>query len=200
MAPGAPRLILASGSAGRRGLLEAAGIPFEARPAGVDEHALRALAAGEDAAGMALMLARAKAAQVARMEPGALVVGADQILVCEDRRFDKPADRAAAAAQLRALRGRAHELVTAVTCYENGTEAWCHVTCPTLVMRAFSDAFLEAYLAGEGDAILGCAGAYRVEALGIHLFERIEGEFSAILGLPMLGLLAFLRERGALLS
>lgn len=198
MVPGAPRVLLASGSAARRRLLHAAGIVFEPRRAAVDEHALRAGAAGGAAADMALMLARAKAEHVARGEPGALVIGADQILVCDGTRFDKPAGPAGAAEQLRMLRGRAHELVTAAVCYEQGVEAWRHVARPRLVMRAFSDAFLADYLAMEGEAILDCAGAYRLEGVGIHLFDRIEGEFGAILGLPMLALLAFLRERGVL--
>ena len=195
-----PRLVLASGSAARAALLRAAGLTFAVQPAAVDEAAVKAScrAEGLDAGDAALTLAELKAARI--RDPDALVIGADQILVCEGRWFDKPADAAAARAQLQALRGRAHVLETAVVCQRGGRTVWHHLASPRLTMRTFSDAALDAYLAGEGDALLSCVGAYRLEALGIHLFDRVEGEHAAILGLPMLPLLGFLRQHGVLVA
>ncbi len=199
MAPGAPPLILASGSAARRDLLTAAGLRFRVQPATVDEAAIRAsMRAAGEGGGAALALASAKARQVA--DPSAIVIGADQMLLCDGRWFDKPPDMAAARAQLWALRGRRHELVTAVACWRAGREVWRHEARPTLTMRRFYEAFLDAYLAAEGDACLASVGAYRVEGPGLQLFERIDGEHAAVLGLPMLALLAFLRESGVLLE
>ena len=200
-----PVLVLASSSATRRALLERAGIAFEAMPAAVDEAALKEACQAEaippeDAA---IILAEAKAERVARRVPDALVIGCDQLLVCRmedgrDRWFDKPADMTAARAQLQALRGRAHRLVTATVAWRKGARIWQDITSPRLTMRGFSDTFLDSYLAAEGEALLASVGGYRVEALGIHLFSRIEGEHSAILGLPMIPLLGFLRGHGAL--
>ncbi len=199
MAPGAPLLVLASGSAARRSLMAAAGLEFQVAPARVEEGAIRERMrlAGEAGSG-ALALASAKARAV--VWPGAVVIGADQMLVCEGRWFDKPADLAAAREHLLALRGRRHELVTAVACWQDGSELWCHVARPNLQMRAFSDRFLDAYLAAEGAACLGSVGAYRLEGLGLQLFEAVEGEHAAILGLPMLALLGFLRSVGAVMD
>ena len=203
MAPGAPPLILASGSAARQALLASAGLRFRVQPAAVDEAAIRSRLRDAGAPdGGALALATAKAEKVARQLAirGALVIGADQMLVCEQHWFDKPAGIAAARAQLLALRGRRHELVTAVACWQDGQEVWHHVARPSLVMRRFSDSFLHAYLAAEGASCLQSVGAYRLEGPGVHLFERICGEHAAVLGLPMLALLAFLRDRGVLLE
>lgn len=196
-----PRLVLASASAARRAVLAAAGLRFEVRTAAVDEDAIKASARAEGipAADAALLLAEAKARRVAAKEPEALVIGADQMLVCEGRWFDKPADLDAARAQLRTLRGRTHELVTAVVCWRHGGRVWQHVSVPRLTMRDFSDAFLEAYLAREGEAVTGSVGAYRLEGLGVQLFARVAGEHSSILGLPLLPLLEFLRGHGVLL-
>jgi len=195
-----PELVLASGSATRRAMLEAAGLRFRVRPVAVDEAALReaARADGAGADEAALLLANAKAARV--RDPDALVIGADQILVCEGDWLEKPADMAAARAQLLHLRGRAHELVTAVACYRQRELAWDHVDIARLVMRDFSEAFLDDYLALEGEAILGSVGAYRLEGLGIHLFDRVEGAHGTILGLPMTPLLGYLRQHGVLLT
>jgi septum formation protein len=195
-----PRLVLASASSARRGLLEAAGLRFEARPAAVDESAIKeaALAEGIPPADTAMMLADAKAERVARREPEALVIGCDQLLVCEGRWYDKPADIAAARTQLLALRGRAHELVTAVVCHRHGGRIWQYLARPRMTMRDFSDAFLDAYLAAEGERVLTSVGAYRLEGPGMHLFARIQGDHSAILGLPLLELLDFLRQHGVL--
>ena len=196
MQAAAPRLVLASTSAARRDLLLAAGLAFEALGAAVDEDAVKtaARAAGVSPDDAALLLAGRKAAVIAAADPAALVIGADQLLVCGDAWFDKPADMAQARAHLQALRGRTHMLATAVLCRRGGRTLWRHVARPRLTMRAFSDAFLARYLAAEGEALLSTVGAYRLEGLGAHLFERIEGEHAAILGLPLLPLLAFLRQ------
>lgn len=194
-------VVLASASPARAALLRGAGIVFEVRPAGVDEAAVRdgVRAAGGSAGEAALALAEAKAGSV-EAEAGALVIGADQILSTpEDGRwFDKPAGLAEARTHLQALRGRTHQLSTAVACRRGGQVVWRHVSTPVLRMRGFSDAFLDAYLALEGARVLGSVGAYRIEGPGMHLFERIEGEYAAILGLPLLPLLGFLREDGVL--
>ncbi len=193
-----PRLVLASQSAARAALMQAAGLRFVARPARVDEAAVKEAcrAEGLDASETALALAELKASRV--RDPSALVIGADQLLVCEGAWFDKPADLSAARTHLQALRGRRHTLVTAVVCQRGGQTVWHHVAVPALTMRPFSDAALDAYLDAEGGALLHCVGAYRLEGLGIHLFDRIEGEHAAILGLPMLPLLGFLRQHGVL--
>ena len=197
-----PRLILASQSSGRKALLTAAGLVFETRLAAIDEVAIKA---GARAEGMgpddvALLLAEMKAGRVARAHPEALVIGCDQMLVCEDRWFDKPADLAEAAAHLTALRGRTHTLVTAVVCQLGADRIWHHVARPRLMMRPFSDAFLEAYLAAEGSVLTTTVGAYRLEALGAQLFDRIEGDHASIVGLPLVPLLGFLRQHGVLLT
>ena len=195
-----PRLVLASASASRRALLDGAGLRFEARPATVDETAVKQSmrADGADAADTALLLAELKAARI--RDADSLVIGADQLLVCDGQWFDKPADLAAARTQLQTLRGRPHQLMTAVVCRRGGQVVWHHVARPRLVMRPFTDAFLDAYLALEGDRVLSSVGAYRLEGPGIHLFEGIEGEYAAILGLPLLPLLGFLRQHGVLVT
>jgi septum formation protein len=194
-------LILASGSSSRRALLVAAGLNFTARPANIDEAKVKrdSREAGADAAATALRLAELKAQAVSKDHPEAIVIGADQLLVCEDRWFDKPAEVAAAGEQLRFLRGRAHQLITAVACYQRDQHLWHHVAAPRLVMRDFSDSFLASYLAFEQDAVTTSVGAYRLEGLGMHLFDAIDGEHAAILGLPMLALLSFLRQHSILI-
>ncbi|MBC9207349.1 Maf-like protein [Roseomonas aerophila] len=205
LAPGAPPLVLASSSATRATLLRAAGLPFEARAAAVDEASLKESAQAEQMppAEAAVMLADAKAQRIARRllaeQPEALVIGADSLVVCEGRWFDKPEGLAGARAQLQALRGRTHELISAVVCWRHGSRIWHHAAVCHLSMREFSDEFLDAYLAEEGDAITHSVGAYRLEGLGMHLFRKVEGEHAAILGLPMLPLLDFLRQHGAVL-
>lgn len=170
--------------------------------ADVDETALKRAAQSEqaDAATAALRLADAKAARVAAAEPDALVIGADQIVVCDGAWFDKPADLAAARIQLQTLRGRPHILATAAVCRRRGERLWQHIAAPRLVMRRFSDTFLDAYLALEGNHVLGSVGAYRLEGPGAQLFTRVEGEHAAILGLPLMALLEFLRQTGVLAS
>lgn len=191
-----PRIVLASQSAARRGLLESAGLAISCQPAHVDEAIIKheCRAAGLDIDTTALTLARAKAARVAARD--AIVIGADQMLSCNDEWFDKPRDIDGARAQLMRLRGQAHVLHTAVVVMRDGVEVWRHVACPRLCMRQFSADFLERYLRLEGTAIMSCVGAYRLEGPGLHLFSRIEGGHDAILGLPVLPLLEFLREQG----
>ena len=200
------RLILASQSATRAAVLAGAGLVFEARPARIDEAAVKAagLAEGAGPEDVALTLATMKARRIrepgAPGLPGAVVIGADQLLVCEDGWFDKPTSLDQARAHLVALRGRTHTLVTALVCHRDGTEIWRHLARPRLTMRPFSDAFLDDYLALEGEALLGCVGAYRLEGPGAQLFDRVEGEHAAVLGLPLLPLLGFLRQCGVLAS
>ena len=192
------RLILASQSLSRRALLEGAGLHFEAMPASVDEATIKESALGEgvSAPDTATLLADAKAARIARRHPEATIIGADQLLVCEGEWFDKPEDLAAARAQLLRLRNRAHELVTAVVVWRGGKRAWHHLSTPRLAMRDFSDAFLDDYLAREGAYVTQSVGAYRLEGMGIQLMRDIRGEHTAILGLPLLPLLSYLRDVG----
>jgi septum formation protein len=198
----APALILATASAARRAVLAAAGLRFGAEAAAVDETAIKESARAEGIAPgeAAMLLAEAKAQRIARRHPEALVIGADQMLVCEGCWFDKPPDMAAARAQLLALHGRPHELMTAMVCWRGGQRVWQHLARPRLTMREFSEEFLDAYLEAEGEAVLGSVGAYRLEGLGVQLFDAIEGEQSAILGLPLLPLLGFLRQHGVLVG
>lgn len=195
-----PPLILASGSATRAALLRAAGLAFTTATPGVDEAAIKeaAQAEGIPPADAALMLAEAKAERISRRNPGALVIGADQLLVCEGAWFDKPTDAEAAKAQLARLSGRRHELVTAVLCHRGGARVWQHVATPRLMMRELRPDVIADYVAAEGEAVTASVGGYRVEGLGLRLFRHIEGEHSAILGLPMLPLLGFLRQHGVL--
>lgn len=194
------RLILASQSAARRALLTQAGLLFEAHPAAVDEAAIKesARAEGLSPADAATLLADAKAARVARRHPEAVVIGADQLLVCEGDWFDKPEDVEGARRHLERLRGRAHELVTAVVVWRDGSRAWHHVATPRLAMRDVSDAFLDDYLAREGAVVTQSVGAYRLEGPGIQLMREVRGEHTAILGLPLLPLLAYLRDSGVI--
>jgi septum formation protein len=194
------RLILASQSRFRAGLLAAAGVAVETMAAHIDEAEVKQAARAEAASAedTALLLASLKAERIARRHPEALVIGADQMLVCDGAWFDKPPDMEAARAQLLALRGRAHTLVTAVLCQRGGQRIWQHLAKPRLVMRDFSETFLDQYLAREGEILTTTVGAYRIEGPGLQLFDRIEGEHSEIVGLPMLPLLGFLRQHGML--
>jgi septum formation protein len=191
-------IILASGSAARRTLLQQAGVKCLAMPADVDEAALKASLPALEPAALALALAAAKAAAVSPSAPSALVIGADQLLVCEGRRFDKPRDHEEAVRHLRFLSGRTHTLVTAVCVLRAGETLWSDVAQARLTMRPLSDAFVDSYLAAEGAEVLGSVGVYRLEGHGAQLFTQIEGDFFTILGLNLLPLLGFLREAGAL--
>ena len=194
----APPLILASTSSARRLLLENAGLHFDTIAPGVDEEEVKlSLAAGNASAEtVAVTLAEMKAMRVSQRQPQALVIGADQVLSCEGRLFDKPADVAAARAHLQFLRGRTHELVSALCVAQGGVRIWHYVGSARLTMRPFDDAFLEAYLARAGDSVTTSVGCYRLEGLGPHLFSRIDGDYFTILGLPLLALLPFLAAYG----
>jgi septum formation protein len=199
---GTAPLVLASQSLARQGVLSAAGIPFEIYAAAIDERGIEAplVTSGVNAADIALHLSRAKALSVSKEKPGRLVVGADQTLCLEGRLFGKPDGRAAAMAQLEALSGRTHELYSGCCVARENTLLFETVGVARLSCRRLSPAFIDAYMANVGDALLGNAGAYRIEGPGIHLFEAIEGDHATILGLPLLPLLKFLREEGSLLS
>jgi septum formation protein len=191
-------LVLASRSAARAALLAAAGIAVEVSPADIDERGVEAKAAAQDAGGAAALLAREKARAVAALRPGRLVLGADQTLALGARRFSKPADRAAAAEQLHALRGKTHALHSASALMRDGEVLFQHADTARLTMRSFSDKFLAQYLDAAGDAVTASVGGYQLEKPGIQLFERIEGDYFTILGLPLLPLLDFLRREHCL--
>lgn len=193
-------LLLASRSAPRRTLLEAAGVPVELHPADIDERGLEADAASATARDLAVLLAGAKAAVVAGLRPGRLVLGADQTLALGAKRFAKPADRAAARAQLRALSDGTHELHSAIAFVQDGTVLFEYVGSARLTMRALSNRFLDQYLDTLGDVATASVGAYQIEGLGVQLFARVEGDYFTILGLPLLAALDFLRRRGCLTS
>jgi len=193
-------LVLASGSRTRSAMLERAGVPFSVDVAHVDEdEAKRALRAnGANAADTAETLAEMKALKVSRRHPGALVIGADQMLECGEAWFDKPPDRDQAKAQLQALSGRTHNLIAAAVAAENGNRVWHHVDRVEMTVRPLSETFVDAYLDAAGDAVLGSVGAYQLEGLGAQLFSRIRGDFFTVLGLPLLPLLDYLRVRGVI--
>jgi septum formation protein len=192
-------LILASKSTARRAVLEGAGVPFEAVGSGVDEEAaklgLAARRATPRQVAEALAEDKALAVSVGR---GELVVGADQTLEFQGQLYDKAETLEAARERLKTLRGKPHQLHSAVVVAERGAVVWRETQSATLRMRDFSDAFLEDYLAAEGDAALGSVGCYRLEGRGLQLFTKIEGDYFTILGLPMMGLLDLLRRRGVL--
>jgi septum formation protein len=195
------RLILASQSGTRRRMLDAAGVSFEALTAPLDEEEAKAglAAAGFEARDMAEMLAEMKAKSV--NEADALVIGADQVLERDDGMIlSKPASRDDALAQLRSLAGRTHHLHSAAVIVENGERIWGATESAALAVRPLGDSFLEDYLDREYEAVRWNVGGYRVEGLGAQLFERIEGSHFAVLGLPLLPLLAFLRGHGMLLT
>lgn len=195
-------LVLASGSATRRILLQSAGIPVEVRAAVIDERAVEQplIERGCDGKAVALHLGRAKAMAISGDRPGRLVLGADQTLVCAGRLFHKPADRDAAAAQITSLAGRTHALNAAVVLVRDGSVLFETVAVARMTMRTLSPAFLDFYLPAAGPDVLGSVGGYRLEGLGIHLFDRVEGDQSTVMGLPLLPLLAALRSLGALAS
>jgi septum formation protein len=187
-------LILASQSRARQALLANAGISFEAVTAEIDERAVQQ-ASGLSAPGeIASLLAREKALSVSARQPGKFVIGADQTLALGERLFSKPAGRAQAAEQLRTLAGRSHELHSAVAVVRDGKILFEAVAIAGMTMRRLGEAEIDVYLDQAGEAVTSSVGAYQLEGLGVHLFERIEGDHFTILGLPLLPLLAFLRS------
>jgi septum formation protein len=188
------KLTLASKSQIRAQVLAGAGIAFDVAPSGVDEDALKAIHSG-DAAGLAVGLAEAKAKAVSAE---GLIIGADQVLQCEGVLYDKPRDMAEARANLKKFRGRTHYLIGGVVLVEGGETVWAHHQKVSLVVRDFSDAFLDAYLEQAGESILASVGCYQLEGLGSHLFDSLDGDYFSTLGLPLLPLLQALRDHGGL--
>ena len=191
---GTSPLILASQSSARKTLLANAGLEFETVTADIDERGIQAASKLSNPREIGLLLAREKAKAVSAHRPGSHVIGADQTLALGERLFNKPAGRAQALAQLRDLAGHSHELNSAVAVAHDGKIVFEDVSVARMTMRPMSEAELSAYLDAAGDAVTTSVGAYQLEGLGIHLFERIEGDHFTILGLPLLPLLAFLRR------
>ncbi len=191
------QLVLASRSQTRQRLLTSAGVAFDVLPVQIDETSVKQSARqdGLDVTATALLLAELKAVQRIGCDDH-LVLGADQILECDGAWFDKPADRAEARKHLLTLRGRTHRLVTAAVIIQGGARVWQHVDVPVVTIRAFSDRFLDWYLDTMGAGVLGSVGAYQVEGLGLQLMAEVRGDMFSIMGLPLLPLLDFLRERG----
>jgi len=187
-------LILASQSRARQMLLGNAGISFEAVPADIDERAVQKKSGLTSPGEVAGLLAREKALFVASKNPGRYVIGADQTLALGERLFSKPSGRAQAAEQLRQLAGNSHTLHSAVAVARDGKIMFSDVSIAVMTMRPLSDSEISAYLDAAGEAVTSSVGAYQLEGLGVHLFERIEGDHFTILGLPLLPLLAFLRR------
>jgi septum formation protein len=198
---GKPPLILASSSRIRAQLLEAAGLAFIAEPPGLDESTMRQAISGEARLGpedVAEVLARAKAEAVSDLAPQAIVIGADQVLSLDDRILTKPETMAAARSQLLDLSGKSHSLHTAVALARTGETVWAMSQTSTLHMRALSPEFIGRYLAAAGDEVLSSVGAYQLEGIGVQLFDKIDGDYFSILGLPLLPLLHALRREGAI--
>lgn len=193
------KLLLASASQIRRQLLEDAGLAIEVYPADLDEAAIKQAFLGDNAeakpADIAQILAQTKAMVISETHPAHLVIGSDQILVHGDQILSKPNSTAQARDQLIDLRGKTHQLVSAVAVAVNGEVIWSYEDVAHLTMREVSNQFIGAYLAEMGDTVTQTVGAYKLEGLGIHLFEKVQGDYFTILGLPMLPLLKFLRTR-----
>lgn len=193
-------LVLASGSASRAAMLRNAGLEFDVRPAAVDEGEIKRSLQVEGASvrDAAMTLAEVKAKRSSRPDSADFVIAADQLMVCDSRWYDKPETMAQARDNLLALRGRTHELVSAVVLARGGSVIWRHADSARLTMRDFSDGFLDAYLAQAGERVLSSVGCYQLEGLGIQLFSRIQGDYFTILGMPLLPLLDILRENRVL--
>ncbi len=195
----APPVVLASASETRASMLATTGVKIELRPAAVDESEIKTSfkAAGGSPGDAAVALAELKAARVANtLSDNAIVLGADQILASDQGWFDKPTDLAAARRQIELLSGKQHELHTAVVGFRGRVRIWHHLNLTRLWMRSLSPAFLDNYLNAVGEDALHTVGSYHMERLGPHLFSRIEGDYFSILGLPLLPVLAFLRDQG----
>lgn len=191
-------LVLASNSASRKAMLAAAGVAFEVRAADIDERALEAGLVGASAAEVALALATAKATAVSALRPGALVLGSDSLVEVAGQRFDKPASRDDAMTHLRSFSGQTMELHSAAALARDGRIVWQHGAVARLKVRALSDAFIAAYLEEEWPAVAACVGVFRIEALGVQLFEDIAGSHFTVLGMPLLAVLGALREQAEL--
>ena len=187
-------LILASQSAVRKSLLVNAGIAVETIPASIDERAVQATSGVTHPSGIAKLLAEAKARDVAKANPARIVIGADQTLALGTRLFNKPKDRASAAAQIAALAGQTHELHSAVSVVRDGRLLFSHVAVARMTMRPLAELEIAAYLDAAGEAVTTSVGAYQLESVGVNLFDKIDGDHFTILGLPLLPLLAFLRS------
>ncbi len=187
-------LVLASQSASRRAMLEAAGVPFIAMPAKIDERGIEREQAGKPPEVIALLLAEEKAFAVSSEKPHALVLGSDSLVAVDGKRFDKPRDRAEAAAHLRFFSGRTMHLHSAAALVRGGVTLWTHVEEAVLHVRPMSEQFIESYLEAEWPAVSGCVGVFRIEARGVQLFEAIEGDHFTVLGMPLLAVLGALRE------
>ncbi len=194
----AEKIILASGSPYRKAMLVNAGLDIEAVPARVDERALEAPLKGVSPEDVASILAEAKATEVSERKPGALVLGCDQTLSLGDEVFHKPADMESARRHLLALSGKTHQLNSAAVLCRDGEVLWRHVGVASLTMRKLDPAFIGRHLARVGAKALSSVGAYQIEGEGIQLFEKIEGDYFTIVGLPLLPVLAKLRELGAI--
>lgn len=192
-------LILASQSASRRAMLDAAGVSYTAQPAAVDEAAAKTALAGAAPGALADALAGLKAERVSALHPDAFVLGSDSLVALADGSIlDKPRDRAEAAAHLQRLSGGAHTIVSAAVLARAGAAVWRHVDSATLHVRPLSAGFIDDYLAAEWPAITGCVGCFRIEGPGVQLFERIEGDHFTVLGMPLLPVLGALRGFGLL--
>lgn len=193
-------IILASKSASRRAMLDAAGISYQAVPAELDERALEVELAGSPPAEIALGLARAKALALTGLAPGQLILGSDSLVMVDGRQFDKPADRAAAARHLRYFSGKTMALHSAAVLVRDQQTVWQHAARASLSVRVLSDDFIEHYLAAEWPDVSCCVGVFRIEALGVQLFDAIDGDQFTILGMPLLAVLGALRALGELAS
>ena len=191
-------IVLASKSASRRAMLDAAGVPYESVPADIDERALEAGLPGHGPARVAGALAQAKALAVAQAHPRRLVLGSDSLVAVDGRRFDKPASREHAGEHLRFFSGRTMELHSAAALARGGSVVWCHSDVARLKVRDLSEDFIADYLDHEWPAVAGCVGVFRIEARGVQLFERIEGDHFTVLGMPLLPVLGALRDLGEL--
>ena len=189
-------LVLASASTSRARILSGAGVAFAVQPAHIDEDAVKT--SGADGQAVAAELAERKALRVSASRPGDLVLGADQVLVCDGAILSKAETLADAAAQLKFLRGKPHTLISALALARGGAVVWRHAEEARLRMRDFSDTFLDSYLKAEAEDVLGSVGCYRLEGPGAQLFDSVEGDYFSILGLPLLPLLGVLRQQGVI--
>lgn len=193
-------LILASKSASRRAMLDAAGVGYESIPADVDERGLEAGLVGAAPEAVAVALAEAKALAVSLAHPGRLVLGSDSLIEVEGRRFDKPASRENAAEHLQFFSGKVMRLHSAAALARDGALVWRHGALAKLHVRGLSDSFIHSYLDREWPAVAGCVGVFRIEDRGVQLFEAIEGDHFTVLGMPLLAVLGALREQGELIG